>query len=134
MVQRGISPGPSHSNLKAESLPDRTEDRSPLQSFSWVVLAADVDCGKEHFEVNSVNAAAGVHAISRKDVLMIPTEELVHLFNYCLQNNEIPYAWLLSLLAAVLKKGPERDLTMPENYCIIGDEPVYSCGQKTQDL
>ncbi|PBL01530.1 hypothetical protein ARMGADRAFT_1023001 [Armillaria gallica] len=106
-------------DLLAESLPDRTKDCSLLQSFSWLVLAADVDRGKEHFEINGANVAAGVDPISQKDVLTIPTEELICLFNYCLQNNEIPHAWLLSLLAAVLKKGPGRDLTTPENDYII---------------
>ncbi|PBK65745.1 hypothetical protein ARMSODRAFT_891526 [Armillaria solidipes] len=98
------------------------EDHSPLWSFSQLILCADIDRGKEHLEVYSVNATPSVDAISQKDVLAIPTEELIHLFNYCLQNNKIPWAWLLSLLAAVPKK--ERDLTTPENYYIIG---LQSC-------
>ncbi|KAK0217538.1 hypothetical protein EDD85DRAFT_894345, partial [Armillaria nabsnona] len=93
----------SVADLLAESLPDHTEDRSPLQSFSRLVLAADVDRGKEHFEVNGANAAAGVDSISQKDVLAIPTEELVRLFNYCLQSNEIPHAWLLRLQSCLMK-------------------------------
>ncbi len=88
-----------------------------------------MDRGKEHLETNGANASPGIDAISQKDVLAIPSEELARLFNYCLQNNEIPRAWLLSLLAAVPKKN--KDLSTPENYRIVG---LQSCLMKLLTL
>ncbi|SJL08349.1 uncharacterized protein ARMOST_11712 [Armillaria ostoyae] len=116
-------------DLLVETLPDHTTDHSPLQSFSRLLIVPKVLRGMEHLQHNEANASPGIDAISQKDVLAIPAEELVCLFNYCLQNNEIPQAWLLSLLAAVLKKG--RDLMTPENYCIIG---LQSCLMKLLTL
>lgn len=43
-------------------------------------------------------------------------------FNYCLEHNEILHAWLLTLLATVPKA--DRDLSVPENYLVIG---LQSC-------
>lgn len=122
LVHKWSSP---KSPVSSISLDDHTTDHSPLQSFSWLLIVPEVLHGMEHLQLNGVNASPGIDAISQKDVLTIPAEELVHLFNYCLRNNEIPQAWLLSLLAAVPKKG--RDLMTLEDYHIIG---LQSCLMK----
>ncbi|PBK70983.1 hypothetical protein ARMSODRAFT_1034177 [Armillaria solidipes] len=64
------------SDLLAASLPDQTQDNTPLRSFSRSLQAKDVDQGKDCMRENGANAAAGVDEVSQRDVLAIPTDDL----------------------------------------------------------
>ncbi len=53
------------SDLLAASLPDQTEDNTPLKSFSCSLHAKDVDQGKDCMCQNGTNAAAGIDEVSQ---------------------------------------------------------------------
>ncbi len=99
-------------------MPLRTTDSSRLRSFSRPLSIEEIRSAKAHIRRIGVATAVGIDGVNQQEILAIPDEELLKLFNHCLDTNEIPRVWLTSLLAAIPKK--DRDLALPDSYRVIG--------------
>lgn len=115
-------PRRSFNSKLSSSMPVNTMDTTRLRSFSRPVSLEDIRNAKDHIRRRGASAAIGIDLVNQREILAIPDEDLVSLFNHCLDANEIPRIWLTSLLAAIPKK--DRDLFMPDSYRAIG---LQSC-------
>ncbi len=115
-------PRRSFNSKLSSSMPVNTMDTTRLRSFSRPVSVEDIRNAKDHIRRRGASAAIGIDLVNQREILAIPDEDLVSLFNHCLDANEIPRIWLTSLLAAIPKK--DRDLSMPDSYRAIG---LQSC-------
>ncbi|KAL1739187.1 hypothetical protein HDZ31DRAFT_49786 [Schizophyllum fasciatum] len=96
-----------HASTREEAarIPARTSDVSAARSFSRPFSVTEVDWVKRRLRRHAGGVAAGIDRVTYDDVLHIPSGVLCSLFNTCIDNLDVPRAWLLTSLAALLKAG-----------------------------
>ncbi|PPQ66708.1 hypothetical protein CVT26_009568, partial [Gymnopilus dilepis] len=106
-------------NTYFDHMPAETVDETSQGFFSRPFTVDEVDIVKAKV-VDRVRSAAGIDGVTYADILKIPSDKLVDLFNLCIQTGDAPRSWLTTMLVGILKPGrPAKD---PESYRLIALE------------
>jgi hypothetical protein len=74
----------------ADTIPLRTQDRTPQGFFSRRITVEDIAEVKKKLRKKSFRSAHGIDAVSYSKILTIPNEVLVELFHTCLDKCDAP--------------------------------------------
>ena len=113
----------------ADVIPHVTHDRTEGLHFSRPFAIKEIEWVKLHIRKHPSNSALGFDHVSYKDISGIPKEDLLHLFQMCVDSGDAPSVWLITYIIGILKVGKEA--SNPESYHPIGLE---SCLLKTPTL
>ncbi|PPQ76461.1 hypothetical protein CVT26_012897 [Gymnopilus dilepis] len=102
-----------------KELPTSTEDVTPERFFSRPFTVEEVELVKLKLQTH-LHSATGLDGVKYADILSIPSQNLVDLFNLCVSTMDAPRVWLSTMLVGILKPGrPAKD---PDSYRIIALE------------
>ncbi|OBZ76827.1 hypothetical protein A0H81_02948 [Grifola frondosa] len=106
--------------LLAAVTPARTRDETAARCFSRPFSLGDIEEVKAHIRSQCLGSARGADRLAYEDILAIPNEDLVLLFQECIARLDAPSEWLVAILTGVGKKG--KDLMDLNGYRTIGLE------------
>lgn len=111
------------------AIPENTDDATFGRWFSRPWSTKEIQQALHHVRKHNMHSALGLDQVSYETILSIPTENLQHLFQECIDSQQIPSDWTIATLAAILKKGkaPQN----PDSYRVIG---LQSCFLKLLTL
>ncbi|RXW12563.1 hypothetical protein EST38_g13290 [Candolleomyces aberdarensis] len=101
------------------TLPARTPDVSPLQSFSRPFTEEEIETVKGKLKAR-MGSAKGRDGISYHDIFIMDNECLLELCNRCIELCDSPTTWIETRLVGLCKKGKPKDA--PGSYRTIGLE------------
>ena len=104
----------------AGSIPAVTADNTDSHYFSRSFSLCDIEWAMRHIKKHTPNSACGEDDVSYNEVLHIPNEDLLILFQECVNLKDTPDAWLTTLIIGFQKKGKPAD--NPESYRLIALE------------
>ncbi|TFY50289.1 hypothetical protein EVJ58_g11109, partial [Rhodofomes roseus] len=103
-----------------KAVPDETVDVTEQGHFVRPWAMNEVEDAKAHIREHSLKSATGIDKVAYERVLRIPNEELLHLFQACVDSRDAPTTWLTASLIGIGKRG--KDLGDPTNYRAVGLE------------
>jgi hypothetical protein len=94
--------------LLAHAIPACTVDTTPQRFFSRPFSMEEMECVRRLIGKCPARSAKGTDGIGYCDILQILNDRLLALFNECMTRRDLPYAWLVTQIVAILKKGRDR--------------------------
>jgi hypothetical protein len=107
--------------MAASCIPLVTTDSTQHLHFSQPFSQVEIEVAKSHIKKLSVKAATGNDRVSYVEICSIPNDEIHKLCQACIDSQDCPEKWLLTILVAILKRGKPADspADSPESYQLI---------------
>ena len=104
----------------AALIPTVTMDHTSGHYFSAPFTMEDIEWAKLHIKKHPSNSACGQDHVSYGEIEDVPNEDLLALFQSCIDSGDAPDVWLTTYIVGVLKNG--KPANNPESYRLIGLE------------
>ncbi len=111
-------------SMRASMIPDRTQDHSTGKYFFSLWKGEEIADLKEHIRKWSLmDSAFSDDGVLYLHIMNIENNDLAELFNRCIQDMDVPLAWLRIIMIGTLKRGKEAG--DPESYRLLGIESCF---------
>jgi len=104
----------------ASLIPSITVDHTSGHHFSACFSLEDIEWANQEIKKHPPNSASGNDCVSYNEIDTIPNEDLLVLFQQCIDSGDAPDAWLTTIIIGILKIG--KPANNPESYCLVGLE------------
>ncbi len=108
--------------MECDMIPPTTMGTTPDGFFLCHFTLDQLTEAKERLQI-VIDSCTGFDTATYARFLVIDNDELLCLYNRCLDLQGAPWLWLISVLIGVLKPG--KDASVPGNYRLIGLESCF---------